>query len=66
MLFWLIILLISTLTVVTIGIPILRGRDSHGEGSKKGALDYTLLGALAMSPVFAAVIYLNVGAPNRV
>ena len=64
MLFWVIILLISTLTVVTVGMPFLRGRASQGEGSKKGALDYTLLGALAMSPVFAAVIYLNVGAPN--
>ncbi len=67
MVFWGIVLLISVLTVVTIGLPILRRQSvqaSATEKTNKSKLDLFLLGAVAVSPIIAASIYLKVGVPD--
>ncbi len=67
MVFWTLILLISILTVIAVGLPILRRQAPQVEENDKGKTSnrhYVLLGVLAVSPIIAASIYLNVGAPD--
>ena len=66
MLFWLLILSISLVTVIAVGAPLLRLRLSEAETGatqKVGGLRILMLAALAGAPIAAAVIYFNVGAP---